>query len=102
MENMKTCPNCQTEVEPAFNLCWNCNYSFTENKVVEFFEEKPGNCDIDCLRYAVPIRFAGNFDFHEGTNFAALGSLFEIFINRESFDLYLCPKCGKVEFFSPQ
>lgn len=31
-----------------------------------------------------------------------MGNIFEIFLNRESFDLYLCPKCGKVEFFSPR
>ena len=29
------------------------------------------------------------------------GNLFELFQNRESFDLYVCPKCGKVEFFIP-
>lgn len=99
---MKICPNCRAEVEPSFNLCWNCNYSFTENKVVEIFEEKPGNRELDCLRCNVPMRFAGNFEFHEGADFAMLGLFSGIFTNRESFELYLCPKCGKVEFFSPQ
>jgi Zn finger protein HypA/HybF involved in hydrogenase expression len=99
---MKICPNCQAEVENNFNLCWNCNYSFTENKIVEIFEEKAGTREIDCLRCKLPMRFAGNYDFHEGPNLAVLGSLFEAFVNRESFDLYLCPRCGKVEFFSPK
>lgn len=29
---MKNCPNCNSEVEDNFNICWNCNYSFTQNK----------------------------------------------------------------------
>ena len=33
---MKNCPNCSSELEDNFDLCWNCNYSFAENKVVEF------------------------------------------------------------------
>ena len=23
----------------------------------------------------------------------------ELFVNRESFDVYVCPRCGRVEFF---
>ena len=37
----------------------------------------------------------------EGMNTGVLGNLFELFQNREAFDLYVCPKCGKVEFFVP-
>lgn len=36
---MKTCPNWQSQIENTFNLCWKCNYNFTENAVVEIFEE---------------------------------------------------------------
>ena len=99
---MKTCPNCKVEVENNFNLCWKCNYSFTENKVVEIFEEKAGSRKIDCLRCEIPMKFGGNFDFFEGSLVGALGGIFAALTNRESFDLYVCPKCGKVEFFSPQ
>ena len=99
---MKTCPNCQAEVENNFNLCWKCNYSFTEEKVVDIFEEQAGDREIDCLRCEIPMKFGGNFDFHEGPLFGALGGIFAAMLNRESFDLYLCPKCGKVEFFSPR
>ena len=31
---MKNCPNCNSEVEDNFDLCWNCNFSFTDNKVI--------------------------------------------------------------------
>jgi len=100
---MKNCPNCNSEVEDLFDLCWNCNYSFTENKIVEFedLEKNEKIKKIDCLRCKVPLTYSGNFKFHEGTRFGIFGNLLEAFTNRESFDLYLCPKCGKVEFFSP-
>ena len=58
---------------------------------------------ITCLRCkVVPMRFSGNYKFHEGTRFGAMGNLLELFVNKETFDLYVCPKCGKVEFFTPQ
>ena len=111
---MKNCPQCKSEVEDNFDICWNCNYSFIENKILEFkdttsevvgfnnFELPTTVKDIDCLRCKVAMTYSGNFKFHEGTRLGFLGNLFEAFTNRESFDLYLCPKCGKVEFFSPE
>jgi Zn finger protein HypA/HybF involved in hydrogenase expression len=76
---------------------------WTENKVVKFedpLEEKKK--ELDCLRCKVRLIYSGNFKFHEGTRFGIFGNIFEAFVNRESFDLYICPSCGKVEFFSPQ
>jgi len=135
---MKTCPNCKSEVEDNFELCWNCQYSFTDAQVLADNEFKVvcpscnaeidanlnfcpyckqdlsaisvvANHDIsdpvaqiDCLRCKVPMSYNGNVRFHEGTRMGAFGDLFELFTNRESFDLYFCPKCGKVEFFLPQ
>lgn len=99
---MKYCPNCNAEVEPGFDLCWNCNYSFTEEKVVEIAEDNPYHKQINCLRCNVPMRYSGVYKFHEGARIGALGSFMEIFTNREAFALFVCPKCGKVEFFAPQ
>jgi Zn finger protein HypA/HybF involved in hydrogenase expression len=134
---MKICPNCKSEVEDNFELCWNCQYSFTDEQVLtdkEFKVVCPAcnteidpdlqfcpNCKFDlsavvevdqhgvaeqvkqinCLRCQIPMSFNGNVRFHEGTRMGAFGDLFELFTNRESFDLYFCPKCGKVEFFLP-
>jgi len=98
---MKNCPNCHEEIEDNFEICWNCNYSMTENKVIEF--EDPvieGTRKINCLRCDIAMIYSGNYKFHEGTRLGMFGNLMEAFINRESFDLYLCPKCGKVEFFT--
>ena len=135
---MKICPNCKEEVEDNFDICWNCQYSFVDNKVLNEnniglicpacnaeidshlhfcpyckYDLKsaieidkhgvPGPVkQIDCLRCHIPMSFNGNFRFHEGTRIGALGDLFELFTNRESFDLYFCPNCGKVEFFLPE
>jgi hypothetical protein len=133
---MKSCPRCNAEVDDHFDLCWNCQYSFVEDKIVDErdfrlvcpkcnfetestneycpychirikgagkgSEEKVyGSRHINCLRCKVPMNYQGNFRFHEGTRMGALGDLFELFTNRESFDLYCCPNCGKVEFFLP-
>ena len=97
---MKICPNCQEEVEDNFDVCWNCNFSMSENRIVEFEDPSVQNRKMNCLRCAVPMAYSGNFKFHEGTRFGLFGNLMEAFVNRESFDLYECPKCGKVEFFS--
>ena len=96
---MKTCPNCKSEIEENWDLCWNCNYSMTENKVIEI---NKGTLEIDCLRCKIPLIFSGNYKFHEGAKIGLFGNLFEAFVNREKFDLYICPKCSKVEFFLPK
>ncbi len=102
MNAIKTCPNCQAEVIDNLQLCWNCNYSFSERKVVKVAEQDQLKRQITCLRCkVVPMRFSGNYKFHEGTRFGAMGNLLELFVNKETFDLYVCPKCGKVEFFTP-
>lgn len=99
---MKTCPNCKSEIEDNWDLCWNCNYSMTENKVIENKETIKGTREIECLRCNIPLVFAGDYKFHEGARIGFFGNLFEVFVNREKFDLYACPKCEKVEFYMPQ
>lgn len=97
---MKTCPNCHEEVEDSFDLCWNCYYRFSENRV-DLPPEPEVSPDLECLRCKTPMSYAGEYKFLEGTRTGVLGSLFELLQNREHFDLYLCSKCGKVEFFTP-
>ncbi len=99
---MKECPNCKAEIEESFEICWNCNYSLTEKQFVEFEDPFENKRDLDCLRCQIPLVFTGNYKFHEGARLGILGNLLEAFVNRESFDLYICPKCGKVEFYSPR
>jgi Zn finger protein HypA/HybF involved in hydrogenase expression len=98
---MSICPKCHEEVEPGFEVCWNCNYSFTEEQIIQFKELSPEGKAIDCLRCQVRMNYTGNYKFHEGPHLGYWGNFFEAFENKESFDLYVCPKCGKVEFFMP-
>lgn len=101
---MKICPNCQSEVEDNFEICWNCNYSFTDQEIVDFGPEaqSDGRRTLNCLRCPdVKMLYTGVFRFHEGSNYGVLGNIFEAFENKESFEIYLCPRCGKAEFFTP-
>ena len=100
---MKLCPNCKAEIEDNFEICWNCGYSLTENRVIDFEKElQPAKKEIDCLRCKVKLLYSGVYRFHEGMSYGVFGNLFELMVNKESFDIYLCPKCGKVEFFVPE
>ena len=127
---MKNCPNCGIEVDQGFDACWNCLYEFqtgettlplvcarcnVEFESIDVYREHAATCQpefenqvdggdqqIDCLRCRVRMEYRGNYAFHEGTRIGILGDFFELFQNRESFNLYVCPRCGKVEFFIPQ
>lgn len=96
------CPECKAEIDSNLHYCLYCKHNL--NAVVEI--DRQTNPEpvkqIDCLRCQVPMSFNGNVRFHEGTRMGAFGDLFELFTNRESFDLYFCPNCGKVEFFLPE
>lgn len=97
---MKNCPNCNAEIENNFELCWNCNYSLTEQKIIDIKDLNEDKKQIDCLRCNVSMLYSGENKFHEGPKIGILGNIFEAFVNRESFDLYMRPNCGNVEFFA--
>ena len=52
-----------------------------------------------CPRCESPLDYVGNHKFHEGRRFGVFGDLGELFVNRSSFDVYVCPTCGRVELF---
>jgi hypothetical protein len=54
-----------------------------------------------CLRCQRPLAYLGTREFHEGTRAwpFLLAELGELFVNREEFQLFACPRCGHVEFF---
>lgn len=45
------------------------------------------------------LEYVGTKRFHEGTRWGILGEVGELFQHREHFDVYTCPRCGRVEFF---
>ena len=53
----------------------------------------------ECVRCEVRLRPLGTRQFHEGTHWGVLGELGHLFESSESFDVYVCPRCGHVELF---
>ncbi|HZI65685.1 MAG TPA: hypothetical protein VFF17_03900 [Thermoanaerobaculia bacterium] len=54
---------------------------------------------IVCSRCNVALDYVGSKNFHEGTRWGALGEIGELFVKKERFDVYVCPRCGGVELF---
>jgi hypothetical protein len=63
--------------------------------------EEPADAvpDPACLRCRVGLRYLGTKRFHEGTHWGLMGELGHLFENSESFDVYVCPRCGHVDLF---
>lgn len=59
---------------------------------------KPTPQPISCVRCDVALEYVGTKKFHEGS-WASAVFLGEMFVNRAHFDVYMCPRCGRVEFF---
>jgi|GEM_PF-3319321 len=43
--------------------------------------------------------FAGTRKIQDRMHWTTFGNLIELLSNMDSFDLYVCPQCDKVEFF---
>ena len=52
-----------------------------------------------CPRCNTELGYVGTKAFHEGHRWGLLGDLGELFVNKESFDVYVCQRCGRVELF---
>ena len=98
---MKNCPNCNAEIEHGFEICWKCQYSFADQKVIEPVELGQNHfySTINCLRCDVPMTFAGTRKIQDRIHWTTPGILLELLSNTDSFDLFVCPQCDKVEFF---
>jgi hypothetical protein len=62
-------------------------------------EDKPPVSNPRCGGCRIEQRFVGTKRFREGTNWGALGELGHLFEHSESFDVYVCPRCGHVDMF---
>jgi uncharacterized protein with PIN domain len=90
---MWQCSKCGEAHDDQFELCWKCAGEETAPAL------KPSPNPIRCPRCLTDLDFVSAKRFHEGANWGIIGELGEIFVNRESFDIYVCPRCGRVEFF---
>jgi predicted RNA-binding Zn-ribbon protein involved in translation (DUF1610 family) len=94
------CPRCRTEIEPGFDVCWKCGYNLY-GKNDDQQQTTALACDLPCLRCGTQLVYTGNYKFHEGTRWGFFSNAFELLVNKVSLDTYLCPKCGKMEFYDP-
>jgi len=94
------CPECAERHEPEFAECWKCGY-VKGSGGDESLKEENGPDPMVCPSCKLPLDFLGTRKFHEGSRAAPflLGEIGELFVNREHFDVYACPRCGRVEFF---
>lgn len=91
---MWICKVCNTEiVEDDFEVCWNCGADQLGKTSSSIEPEKK------CLSCSGELIFVGEKTFHEGTRWGAMGDLAELFVNKESLNMYACKQCGKVEFY---
>lgn len=108
---MWTCTVCSRQIEDEETFCYHCGapappergqtarVSTAEEAVVA--RARRLDKVLPCPRCQTKMRYAGLKRFHEGSRGWGfwLGDLSELFVNREEFDVYLCPKCGKAELF---
>ena len=103
---MWKCSKCQESVDESFDVCWNCGTSQDGVEDPSFQSAPPPRehaaapvNPISCPRCTRNLDYVGTKRFHEGTNWGVLGELGELFVKRERLDVYVCPRCGRVEFF---
>lgn len=78
-------------MEDSFQVCWNCNFSLEENKIVEFEDKTKNNPKINCLHCPeVEIISVRMYSFRERTNLGVFGNLMELINNKEKV-YEICP-----------
>lgn len=105
---MWQCAACGTDVEEDnWDVCWHCSspralegQALAERQEVVAKKIDPP-IPVRCSRCETAMRYAGTKRFHEGSRGWGfwLGDLGELFTHREHYDVYLCLRCGKLEFF---
>ena len=117
---MWQCVKCGERHEDSFDLCWNCGTSSDGIEDPSFRKDDEADTEpepdraaaegtaigepadespLSCSRCDCNLDYIGTKSFHEGTRWGVLGDLAELFVNSERFDVYCCPRCGRVEFF---
>jgi hypothetical protein len=101
-----TCKQCGAEVDDELAMCWQCGAGQDGSPPPDGWrselaeQPKPVPRALACLRCSTEMAYLGTKRFYEGSYTADI-LLGDFFIHREEFEVYLCPGCGKVEFFAP-
>jgi hypothetical protein len=94
------CPNCRHALEPQFDECWDCGYVRGSGGDETLREPTPGSDPITCVTCMLGLDFIGTKQFHVGPRGPfVLGEMGEFLIDRDRFDVYECPRCGRIELF---
>lgn len=106
---MWCCVKCRESLDDTFYVCWNCGTAkdgtedptFCKDENISDETEETVADPLFCIRCNHALNFIGTKKFHEGTLlFDVAGGFSELFKNREHFDVYMCPHCGRLEFFA--
>ena len=58
--------------------------------------------NLDCLRCGTPMRFGGREKIQLGQTGWILGDLPNLLAGALEMEIYYCPGCGKMEFYTPE
>lgn len=101
------CPECNTKNLPGRTHCLGCGRLLEDVVANEppvpvspSVPVSPVLPALKCLRCGNDLRYVGKKRFHEGVNWAILGELGEMFVNKQHLDMYVCLNCGHVKFFA--
>ena len=100
---------CGEEVDDQFAACWNCQATQSgrrptvieatgdeDNRLKSLVNKK--HKPISCLRCSQILEHVGTRKFHQGPSYGDFGELGNV--GRESVEMYVCPGCGHIEFFT--
>ena len=104
---MWLCNQCGEQSEDTFDACWKCGTgragepapALTAGSTPDSGDDAGAADPLKCPRCTRTLDYVGRKRFHEGTNWGLFGELGELFVKREHFDVYVCPRCGRVEMF---
>jgi hypothetical protein len=92
---MWKCPKCGEQHDDQFDSCWKCSGQTPSTTALGQKKPKP----VCCPHCDTALDYVGTKRFHEGGRWGLLGDLGELFVRRENFDIFVCSRCGRVEFF---
>ena len=79
---------CGEQIEERFHYCSKCGGKATTQKTIS----------IECPHCKIGLEYFGKKQLYEGGRLALM-ELSDLFVNRMNFDLYVCLRCGHIEFF---
>ena len=103
-----TCTNCNEEVESQFEVCWNCQRdragavppNFSDLEIEDHVQKASLNAitrEKSCLACQNNLTYVGKRRFHSEPCVGPMWN--ELFVDLTELEMFLCPACGRVEFF---